>query len=316
MRILKLLYLMVLFLSSTIHADSQLEAVSISSISSIQEQKKFFQDNGYLSIKDFFSKEQVVLLQHWAGEINDAAQRILTLMHRTGKNADYFTQMPGTLIIVPEACNPLQACRAEDLLSCYPNLYHFIVGTVTSYINYLMGEQYVLFKDKINFKWPGGGAFLPHQDFPAYEPFGPREHVTAMVSVDAANLENGCLHVAQNWRGTFAENPEINSEELELGRAVLPYVEGGSSHGSIQPKYSEKITWVALETSPNDLVLINSFVPHFSEPNKSKNSRRAMFFTHNQMKEGYHRDAYYHAKRYDPYNPTFHFATPTNARTK
>ncbi|TMA42566.1 MAG: phytanoyl-CoA dioxygenase family protein [Deltaproteobacteria bacterium] len=34
------------------------------------------------------------------------------------------------------------------------------------------GEPVVLFKDKINFKLPGGAGFAPHQDAPAYVDFG------------------------------------------------------------------------------------------------------------------------------------------------
>ncbi len=259
-----------------------------------REQKAFFQENGYLWIKDFFSSEQIHLLQHWADEINQGAATTLQL-------PDASHSLPGALIIVPEAVNPQQACRAEDLCSVYPELYHFVRGTITAYIAWLMDEPYVLFKDKINFKWPGGGAFLPHQDFPAYENFGPREHITAMVCIDPATLENGCLQVAKDWHE---------------GRKILPFITGGSSHGSIQLEYSDKISWLPIESTQGDLVLINSYIPHYSEPNQSANPRRAMFLTHNRLKEGDHRGAYYHAKRYDPLNPTFHFATPTKARDK
>lgn len=305
--------------ASSISADLSEDAVALTPASNLQEwneQKEFFQKNGYLWIKNFFSREQVLLLQSWADEVNVASENILTLVNSSEGGSDYLKQIPGTLIIVPESKNPLQACRAEDMLTCYPDLHFFIAGTLTSYIGRIMGEPYVLFKDKINFKWPGGGAFLPHQDFPAYEPFGPREHITAMVSIDPATLENGCLHVAKNWTKTFAGDLELDPAQLEAGRAVLPYITGGSDHGSIQPEYSDKISWLALETSPCDLVLINSFVPHYSEPNKSEKPRRAMFFTNNKLREGDHRKAYYHMKRHDPYNPTFHFATPTKARNK
>jgi ectoine hydroxylase-related dioxygenase (phytanoyl-CoA dioxygenase family) len=277
-----------------------------------EKQKKFFRENGYLWIKNFFSEEQVALLQSWSDDVNQASETLLTLTSNSSKIAT----LPGTLIIVPEAKNPLQACRAEDMASCYPDLYHFITGTLTAYLGKLMDEPYVLFKDKINFKWPGGGAFQPHQDFPAYDSFGPREHITAMVSIDRATLENGCLHVAKNWRETFSNVENVDQAALKEGHAVLPFIEGGVNHGSIQPKYSEKISWLALETSPRDLVLIDSFVPHYSEPNQSNNARRAMFLTHNRLREGDHRKAYYHMKRNDPLNPKFHFATPTKARTK
>ena len=311
MRVFRLLCLL---LFATISADNM--AFPYSS-QEWQEQKLFFQKNGYLWIKDFFSQEQVDRLQRWADDIHCSAQNLLTLTQNNGPSLTYLQQtIPGVLIVVPELRDPSQVCRAEDMLSCYPDFYNFITGSVTSYISQLLEEPYVMFKDKINFKWPGGGAFTPHQDFPAYELFAPREHVTAMVSIDPATLENGCLHVAQNWRESFANDPIIDAELLQAGRAVLPYVEGGSNHGSIQPQYCAKIHWLALETSPRDLVLINSFLPHYSEPNKSKNPRRAMFFTHNRLEEGDFRQIYYQTKRNDPDNPVFHFATPTKARSK
>lgn len=281
------------------------------------EQRLFFEKNGYLWIKDFFTEKQVALLRGWTEEINDEAQTVLSLARDSGKTIQYLLKhIPGILVVVPEAKDPSQVCRAEDLQNCYPDFGAFVQGTVISYIGRLMGEPYVPFKDKINFKWPGGGAFLPHQDFPAYELFGPREHVTAMISIDRATVENGCLYVAKDWRDTFVGVDGIDQDQLAEGRVTFPYVIGGSSHGAIEPKYSEKISWLALETSPRDLVLFNSFIPHYSEPNRSKGPRRAMFLTNNKLRDGDHRRAYYHAKRNDPDNPVFHIGTPTNARGK
>lgn len=282
-----------------------------------QKQREFFQEHGYLWIKNFFSKEQVRLLCAWCDDINTESQSILSLTHNAGKHSQYFSKnIPGSLIVVSEAHDPLQVCRAEDMLSCYPELNAFVSGTVTSYIGRLFNEPYVLFKDKINFKWPGGGAFQPHQDFPAYDLFGPREHVTAMVCIDEATLENGCLHVAQNWKADFTKDETVDQALLKTGKVVLPYIEGGKDHGSIKPEYAKKINWLALEASPGDLVIFTSYLPHYSEPNKSKKARRAMFFTHNRLRDGDHRKAYYHTKRHDPLNPAFHFATPTKARNK
>ena len=94
-----------------------------------QEQKVFFQEHGYLWIKDFFSQEQVYLLQKWVDGIN--RDSLATLQQSKGSDLT----IPGSLIIVPEAKRPEQACRAEDLCTVYPDLYHFIQGTVTAYIS-------------------------------------------------------------------------------------------------------------------------------------------------------------------------------------
>lgn len=281
------------------------------------QQKAFFQKNGYLVLKNFYSKEQVQLLQNWADEIHLESTLLLELSQKSGYSVQNLAKsLPQALIVVPESTNPNQVCRAEDMLTCFPELHAFIAGTIAPYIGSLMGEPYVLFKDKLNFKWPGGGAFPPHQDFPAYDFFGPRIHITAMIAIDAATIENGCLQVADNWCKTFIDDPAIDLEELAMGRSILPYIEGGKTHGSIQPQFSDKIKWIPLEASPGDVILITSFVPHYSEPNSSTNARRAMLFTLNRLAEGDHRRTYYHVKRGDFDNPAFHFATPTKARTK
>jgi len=209
-------------------------AASSSSIDELKDQQLFFKEHGYLWIKDFFSSEQVALIQEYATDVCVEAKRILACNEITGKS------VIASLIVVPEASNPYQVCRAEDLLSFSPEFLDFVESTITSYLGDLHDEPYALLKDKFNFKWPGGGAFPPHQDFPAFEAFGASEHVTVMIPIDPATLENGCLRVARNWRETFADDPDIDQAMLDEGHAVLPYVKGGSLHGSIQPHRSQK----------------------------------------------------------------------------
>jgi hypothetical protein len=282
-----------------------------------EKQRAFLREHGYLWIRDFFSQEQVLMIRKWADEIGAASSKLIELSQLSGIGLKQIAQtLPLTPIVVPEAKTPSIACRAEDLLTCYPDLCDFIEGNVTSYIGRLQGEPYVLFKDKLNFKWPGGGAFTPHQDFPAYEFLGPREHVTAMVCIDAATLENGCLQIAVNWREVRAQLAATHPEIFVNGRPILPFIQGGPQHGSIEPFYLDSIVWLQLLTSPRDLVLFDSYIPHYSEANNGTEPRRAMFLTHNRLREGEHRKAYYFTKRQDPDNPIFHIGTPTKARNK
>lgn len=282
-----------------------------------QDQAKQIKEKGFVWIRNFFSREQVELIRDWAKEIDETSRTLLELSAKSGLTLKQLAQQfPLTPIIVPEAKDPSIACRAEDLMTCFPPFAEFVQGNVAAYISHLMNEPYVLFKDKINFKWPGGGAFTPHQDFPAYEFLGPREHITAMISVDSATLANGCLKVAANWDEVCAQLEQSHPELFTNGRPVLPFVIGGKLHGSIQPEYLTDVVWLDLLTSPRDLVLFDSYLPHYSEPNNSLEPRRAFFITHNRLIEGEHRRAYYFAKREDPDNPIFHIGTPTKARTK
>lgn len=280
-----------------------------------EEKREQFEEQGFVWIQGFYSPEQVMILRDWSQQIAESANLLLSISQYTGQSLKSLQQtIPGTLIVVPERNNPEKVCRAEDLLTCYPDLNQFINGTITSYLTLLFNEPFVMFKDKINFKWPGGGAFPPHQDFPAFEFFGPRVHITAMVCIDEATVENGCLQIAQNWKKIKASN--INQEALKMGKEILPYEVGGPNHGTIQKEICEQVIWLPILAKPGDVVFFNSFVPHYSEVNQSNVSRRAMFFTFNRLSDGEYKTSYYQTKRNDPDHPMFHFGTPTKARNK
>ncbi|MGB1239811.1 MAG: phytanoyl-CoA dioxygenase family protein, partial [Pseudomonadales bacterium] len=172
-------------------------------------------------------------------------------------------------------------------------------------------ESFVLFKDKCNAKNPGGGAFKPHQDVIAYDKFAPNYHVTAAIFLDAATLENGCLHFPRDYRQALAEFdfPQIKTPVGEL--AILPSCVGGSDHGNIDPEVERQIEWEPIVAAPGDVVLFDSYVPHYSHANLSNYKRRAMFFTFNPASQGEHYDAYYAMKHREFDNPAFHIATPT-----
>ena len=90
-----------------------------------------------------------------------------------------------------------QLCRLENFLQYSRRFDKVCRGfAVLNLMEQLFGEPVLLFKEKINFKLPGGGGFSPHQDAPAFTTFGQRYHVTAMLSLDATTRENGCLEVA------------------------------------------------------------------------------------------------------------------------
>src|SRR5262249_7738128 len=73
-------------------------------------------------------------------------------------------------------------------------------GRLFAGIGQLLGGAPVLFKEKINLKLPGGCGFEPHQDQQAgWSTYAPM-FITALVSIDESNEENGCLHMATGPR--------------------------------------------------------------------------------------------------------------------
>src|SRR4030095_16184001 len=60
-------------------------------------------------------------------------------------------------------------------------------------------EPPVLFKEKLNFKLPGGAGFAPHQDAPAFTSFSQTYHITLMLGTDATTPENGSLDLVDGF---------------------------------------------------------------------------------------------------------------------
>jgi ectoine hydroxylase-related dioxygenase (phytanoyl-CoA dioxygenase family) len=143
-------------------------------------------------------------------------------------------------------------------------------------IEQLLGEPAVLFKEKINFKMPGGAGFEPHQDQQAgWTVFAPL-FITALICIDPATLANGCLEMA--------DVPRLRDM---IGREWEPLTDREMSGFSLIP----------LPAEPGDVVFFDSYVPHASKPNLTDQARRALYLTYNRASDGDHRAQYFADKR-------------------
>jgi hypothetical protein len=147
-------------------------------------------------------------------------------------------------------------------------------------VSQLLGDAAVLFKEKVNFKMPGGDGFKPHQDSQA----GWRDYadffITVMVCIDEATIENGCLQLVaghQN-RGLYREWEPLSEDDM-AGMKFVHY-----------------------PTKPGDLVFFDCYAPHASEPNLTNAARRMYFATYNRLSEGDHLARYY-ADKHKSYPP-------------
>ena len=85
-------------------------------------------------------------------------------------------------------------CRSENFVPYHAELRNLLTdGPMLEVASALLGEPAVLYKEKVNYKAPGGAGYSPHQDAPAYPLID--THVSTMVAVDAADAANGCLEV-------------------------------------------------------------------------------------------------------------------------
>lgn len=278
------------------------------------EQKNAFHSNGYVEFPGFFSADLVSILRSISDEMSCEASYILEASRAAGQElSEYANCRRHKLIVVPEASDPSKLCKYEFMIGSNPRFKEFVADYLQPTVSALVGEPTLPFKDKTNEKPPGGGAFRPHQDFTAYQFFKPRFHVNALLSIDTATVANGCVQFATNFAEIVNARPEFVMKSMN-GRALLHHNDGGSYHGDIDAQIVEHFSWEPLETSPADLVLFDSFVPHFSHVNRTTSPRRAVFVTFNLASEGSWYDHYYTEKRVNYDDPKFHVSTPTKHR--
>lgn len=166
-----------------------------------------------------------------------------------------------------------RVARSEEIIEGHEPLGTLIGDTLASAISPLFGEDAVLFKEKINYKYPGGGGFAPHQDATAYRFVD--HHISCMVPLDPATIESGCLYVADGYQsGLMAPD----------------------DRGRVGDEVASTLEWQAAEVYPGDLLWFDSYTPHYSETNRTERPRRAMYLTYNAASAGSFRDTYYRDK--------------------
>ncbi|MFO0624137.1 MAG: phytanoyl-CoA dioxygenase family protein [Polyangiales bacterium] len=223
-----------------------------------------YERDGYVVISDVFSPEEKAALVEGVDEVGSWPETPQRWMH-------YYETNPQT--------QARQLCRIENFVPYHDRLRALLARPrLTDVVARIVGEPPLLYKDKINFKLPGGNGFATHQDAPAFTGQGPSQHITVMVAVDRATVENGCLEVVVGGH--------------TLGN--LPHTAPG---GSIPASIVRELTFAPLELEPGDVVFFGAHIPHRSGPNRSTGPRRALYFTFNPRSEGDKREAYYRDKR-------------------
>ena len=217
------------------------------------------QRDGYLVVPGFFGARQTADLLRWTEALEHAPER-------PGQHWVYHEDSvtePGRKVIQ----------RIENFCP-YDSAFDGLVrhGDLSRWTAALMGGPVVLFKDKINFKMPGGPGFKAHQDQQAgwtrYAPL----FVTALVTLDPATLENGCLEMVPGRHREGLIGEEWNPlDETGLGLHAVP-------------------------TAPGDVMFFDSFAPHASKPNFTDKPRRILYLTYNLGSQGDHRAQYYAEK--------------------
>ena len=224
-----------------------------------------FERNGYLVVRGAFGATEMSTIDSWCREV-------LAMREESGKHWVYHEESltePG-----------------RDLISRVENVAPFHAGfselteVLKAPVGQLLGDEAILFKEKINFKMPGGDGFRPHQDSQAGWDDYAEFFISVLLSIDAATEENGCIQIAggHHRRGLFRSGEPLTEEDM-AGMEFIPS-----------------------PTRPGDLIFFDCYAPHASEANASNTIRRIYYATYNRLSAGDHLARYY-ADKHKSYPP-------------
>lgn len=227
-----------------------------------KEQMQAFDRDGFIIVRKFYDDQEMAQISRWAEEVQ-------MYPDAPGKYQRYYE-----LSLKESGCRLLS--RIENFSPYHEGFSQlFNNSRLEQAIAELFGEPAVLFKEKINFKLPGGDGFKPHQDHQA----GWWEYntlcITALLCIDETNKENGCLEIApgKHKAGMFKEWTPLSEAEIQ------------------------EMEFISCPTTPGDMIFFDSFTPHGSKPNLTDKPRRLMLVTYNRLAEGDSRIRYYEDKR-------------------
>lgn len=111
-----------------------------------EAQLQAYEDQGFLLIEDFFSPEEHATLKQYCAEFQNWGKE-------KGKWMQYYE--------VNTVTGEEQLCRTENFSPYHEGMANYINSDrLLNVLKKLHGEEYVLFKEKVNYKLPGGGGIV------------------------------------------------------------------------------------------------------------------------------------------------------------
>jgi len=227
-----------------------------------EQQVEQFHRDGFLVVRGMYSAAETVAISDWTNEVAS------------------YPEVPGKYMMYFEESHADQSrilCRIENFVPYHDGFSKLITARrMRQAVSQLFGEEAVLFKDKINFKMPGGDGFKEHQDVQAgWDDFA-AIHITAMIAIDETNEANGSIEMIAGMH-----------QQGVLGSMWAPLT-GDDTHN---------VEYVAVHCKPGDAVFFDSYAPHRSQSNRTDQARRVLYITYNKRSAGDSREQYYTEKR-------------------
>jgi hypothetical protein len=219
-------------------------------------------EKGYVMLRGLFSKEEIaqcqietdrLLQQDWVNPNN------IRTPFRMGSNK------------APE--------RIDPIVDMSP-LFQKIVSDerLLKVLRDILGDDALLFKDKLILKLPGVDGYTMHQDWAwGWQELCPSDEILSVsIQIDGADAANGCIELfpAYHQKLLTPDGLQTNFRPEEVAQIDLS-------------------TGEQMETQAGDILIFHSLAPHQSGRNNAAYSRRSLYLTYNSVRAGDLRNTYY-----------------------
>jgi ectoine hydroxylase-related dioxygenase (phytanoyl-CoA dioxygenase family) len=221
----------------------------------VQEQVDSYRRDGFLIVRNVFSREEVAELDHDAEELMKRSD-LIDVNNIRCRWKDHVQTKACTFECFDPVIDLSPACMniARD-------------RRILGMLSVIYGEQAHLFKDKLIFKPAGVEGYRLHQDWISWDGF-PTTFATVLVPIDDCNVGNGCTVVYPGCHlGGY-----VNEYDGEYHQCPESWVAG------VDP--------VPVELEAGDIAIFGAFTPHYSDPNRSPQARRQLYLSYNADSDG------------------------------
>ncbi len=220
---------------------------------------KLYKKNGWIIVRNVFDKKYVNKIKK-------------ELFKQTKKESDFFYY---------ENINKKRKLRRIEKVSDFSKSSKKLICSkkTINIIKILEKNKYLLFKDKLNFKFPGGKGYLPHIDGHFYWRDKNKKYqngwkkyssnfINLVLPLEESNINNGCIYVASK------------NDTNKIGKSFKKITDKLVIHTpNIKLKDLKKFNFFPIELKVGDICLFNWKCAHYSENNQSNKSRMIFYAT-------------------------------------
>lgn len=224
---------------------------------------EYYNKYGFIVIKKFFKEKKIVSIR----------KEILKKSKKNKNNFFYYEKIKkNNFLRRIEKVTDFSIQAKKILLS----------KKIFNFLELLEKKKFVLFKDKLNFKYPGSKGFLPHIDGHFFWKDRKNKYqngwykysnnfINLVVPLEKSDLQNGCIYLSKKSdTQKLGKNFKSITKKLLINTPNLK--KGDVNNFKFYPIILKK----------GDLCIFNWKCAHFSKKNNSNKSRMILYSTYSQ----------------------------------